>query len=182
MTNFFVSKQSNWLIATWAACEAIFWFVIPEFLLFLIVFMKVKHKTQLVTYDIVGTVIGTCIGLYISMSSQTMVHIPYIFPKMLESVHGWYQSMGIFGLINQPFSGVPYKVFVSEAHSYDFNLFIFILFAVLVRLSRYVIAYGVLLAIYPFLHRFVFKYYALLFPLGIFFFTFMLMKVSQIYG
>jgi hypothetical protein len=29
MEKFFASKESNYLILAWAACEAVFWFIIP---------------------------------------------------------------------------------------------------------------------------------------------------------
>ena len=47
MERFFASRESNYLVLTWAALEALVWFIIPEFLLFLIIFMKVKHKFNL---------------------------------------------------------------------------------------------------------------------------------------
>ena len=62
MERFFASRESNYLVLVWAAAEALVWFIIPEFLLFLMIFMKVKHKINLLKFDIIGTVIGTIIG------------------------------------------------------------------------------------------------------------------------
>src|SRR4051812_45653935 len=62
---FFLSKESNWLVFCWAMSEALFWFVIPEFLLLLIVFMRIRRKRELLVYDVGGTVAGTIIAFFL---------------------------------------------------------------------------------------------------------------------
>src|SRR5262245_30085349 len=44
---FFTSKYANWLIFFWAMSEAIVWFVIPEFVLLLLIFMRIHRKREL---------------------------------------------------------------------------------------------------------------------------------------
>lgn len=182
MEKFFASRESNYLVLAWAVCEAVFWFIIPEFLLFLMIFMKVKHKINLLKYDIIGTLIGTVIGLWWHASQATLVRIPYVFEGMIDQTRLWYDQHGVLGLIFQPFSGVPYKVFTNLALDYHFFIPLFIVIAVVARISRYVIAYELTKALYPLLHRFVRRHYAVLFVLGIAIFTGLLMKVSYTYG
>ncbi len=181
MEKFFQSRESNAMVLIWAASEAIVWFVIPEFLLILIVFMKVHRKIQLVSYDIAGTVIGTCIALFLHMPQETLLKIPYIYEGMITKVDGWYTDYGILGLFFQPFSGVPYKVFTALAMDFHFSIILFIILAVIARMLRYVIIYELTKALYPYVHRFVRKHYAILFAAAIAIFTLLLMKVSHAY-
>ena len=182
MERFFASRESNYLILCWAAFEAVIWFIIPEFLLFLMIFMKVRHKINLLKYDIIGTFIGTAIGLWWHASDVTLEHIPYVFQGMIDQTRLWYEQHGVWALIYQPFSGVPYKVFTNMAPDYHFFIPLFLLIAVVARISRYFIAYELTKALYPLLHKFVRKHYAILFVVGIAIFTALLLKVSVTYG
>lgn len=181
MVLFFQSRPSNWLVFFWALGEAVVWFIIPEFLLFLLFFMRIKRKRQLLVYDIAGTAVGTVIGLLVHMSDKTLLSVPYIFPGMIAQVREWYDTMGIWALINQPFSGVPYKVFIAEVHDFAIPIILFIVLAVIIRLLRYLFIYMVLQLIYPAVTLFVRRNYAWLFVTGIAVFTLMLMRVSDIY-
>lgn len=182
MERFFESPSLNWLVLFWALAEALVWFVIPEFLLFLIVFMKVRHRANLLFYDIIGTIAGTLIGLAIHLPRDVMIHIPYVYDGMFTQTHGWFSTMGIWGLLNQPFSGVPYKVFLNMAPQFGFNVFLFILLALSLRVGRYAIFYGMFWLGYPALHRFVYRHYLILLVSAIIIFSLLLMKVSILYG
>jgi hypothetical protein len=182
MEQFFTSRESDYLVLAWAALEALVWFIIPEFLLILIVFMKVHRKVNLVKFDIIGTAIGTFVGLGWVMPEQVLLQVPYIYPKMLEQVHKWYEQHGVWGLAFQPFSGVPYKVFIEQASSHHFFVVTFLAIAVVARISRYVIAYQLTIGLYPLAHRFVRKHYAILFAFASAIFTALLLRVTQIYG
>jgi hypothetical protein len=182
MERFMTSRESNYLIMVWAMGEALVWFVIPEFLLILVVFMKVHRKFDLVKYDVIGTVIGTIIGFMIHLQNDTFLRVPFVYQRMLDQTHMWFDQYGIWGLLNQPFSGVPYKVFIHVAHEYHFFILFFLIIAVGARIFRYVIVYEATKALYPFCHTFVRKHYAILFVFAIAIFTALLMRVSQIYG
>lgn len=182
MEKFFHSTESNVLIAIWAFAESIIWFVIPEFLLILMMFMKVRRKIQLVIYDVIGTVIGTIVAILIHLPEHTLLKIPYIYKKMIIDVHHWYTEHGIFGIFFQPFSGVPYKVFNALALDYNFFIPLFIILAIVARMVRYIVVYELTKAFYPFFHKFVKKHYAILFVFAIAIFTFLLMRVSNTYS
>lgn len=181
MEKFFLSKESNFLVMTWAAAEAIAWFVIPEFLLVLVIFMKVRRKMELVVYDIIGTAIGTVVAVWLHFSNTTLLSLPYIYQTMLTNVEEWYTQYGVLGIFFQPFSGVPYKVFNALALDHAFFIPLFIILAIVARMIRYLIVYEVTKAIYPFLHHFVRKHYLILFIFATFVFTVLLMKVSLLY-
>jgi len=182
MEKFFMSPESNALVFCWAAAEAFIWFIIPEFLLILVIFMKVDRKFELIKYDILGTVTGTLIALTWYIPNSTFLRLPYVRPKMLQQVHIWYQHHGVLGLAFQPFSGVPYKVFTHVAWQFHFFLLTFIFVAIAARIVRYVIAYEIAKALYPALHPFVRKHYAILFVGAVAIFTLLLMHVVRMYS
>ncbi len=179
---FVTSRSMNYLAFAWALGEALVWFVIPEFLLLLVVFMRRAKKVQLLIYDVLGTLAGTVIALFVHLPMAQLVKLPYIQPNMVHQVEQWYDQFGMFGLVLQPFSGVPYKVFTSVGAGYSFFLPAFLLLAVMVRISRYVIFYTMFTTIYPVLHRFVYRHYAGLFVGASFVFSLMLLKVYSLYG
>ena len=182
MENFFSSRYANWLVFFWAAGEALAWFIIPEFLLLLLVFMRIRRKRELLYYDIYGTTAGTLAAYLIHLSPAAVAKLPYIQPSMVKQVQVWYDSHGILGMIFQPFSGVPYKVFTYLAADYHLFLPAFLIFAVLVRISRYYIAYIILSSIYPYLHKYVYRNYLRLLIAATFIFSLMLYKVYHAYG
>ncbi|HSW37779.1 MAG TPA: hypothetical protein VLG37_05450 [Candidatus Saccharimonadales bacterium] len=177
LEKFFLSKQANYLVFFWALGEALVWFVIPEFLLLLVVFMRIRRKKELLVYDVAGTVTGTVLAFIVSVPDRFIYSLPYIQERMISLTHSWYDRLGVWGLLYQPFSGVPYKVFTLMAHQYHFFLPYFIVVAVLVRMSRYFVAYGLFAAIYPGLHRRVRSNYVWLFLIATFIFSALLLKV-----
>lgn len=179
---FFSSKQANYLVFLWAASEAIIWFVIPEFLLLLIIFLRIKKKIELLIYDILGTAAGTTLALILHLSRNGILKIPYIQENMVRQVEVWYQHMGIFGLIFQPFSGIPYKVFTLTANEFSFFIPFFLIFGILVRISRYYIFYLIFSGTYPLLHRLVYRNYLPLVFISCFIFSLLLLKVYNLYG
>lgn len=182
MERFFISPESNALIFCWAAAEALVWYIIPEFLLFLVIFMKIHRKFDLVKYDLLGTIAGTFIAVWWRLPDHIFQHLPFIRPKMLTQVDHWYDAHGVFGLAHQPFSGVPYKVFAHELSHYHFFILWFILVAIAARMIRYLVVYEATKALYPLLHRFVRRHYAVLFVVACLVFTLLLVRVVQIYS
>lgn len=178
---FFSSKYANWLVFFWAMGEALIWFVIPEFLLILLIFMRIRRKRELLFYDIYGTIAGTLVAFAIHLPERLIDNLPYIQPKMVLQVREWFDASGIFGLMYQPFSGVPYKVFTHLANDYHFFIIGFVVIAVLVRISRYYLIYLLLSGVYPVFHKYVYKNYIRLFLGATFVFSVMLLKVYTSY-
>lgn len=179
---FFSSKQANYLVFFWSFGEAVAWFVIPEFLLLLIVFMRIRNRVQLLMFDIYGTIAGVIVALLINLPNGKLLKLPYVQENMLQQVQAWYSSSGIFGLIHQPFSGVPFKVFNHLAIDYHLNIFLYITFAVIVRIGRYGIFYLIFQGVYSVLHKFVYKNYVRLFVIATLIFAVLLYKVYLSFG
>lgn len=182
MEKFFLSMESNVMVLLWAAGEAIAWFVIPEFLLVLLIFMKIKRKRELVKYDVAGTVLGTLIALIMHLPNEVLLKMPYVYQGMITQVGTWFDANGVLGILYQPFSGVPFKIFNALALDYGFFIPLYIVLAVSARILRYIVTYEVMKAIYPFIHKFVRRHYAILFAVAIAVFTMLLMQISKAYN
>ena len=178
---FFASKQANYLVFFWAMGEALVWFVIPEFLLLLIIFMRIKRKRELLYYNIFGTIAGTVLAFSINLPAHLIEKLPYIQPAMTQQVAAWFEKSGIFALIHQPFSGIPYKVFAYLAPNYHILIILFIITAIVVSVARYLIVYLVLNLIYPLLHRYVYRNYVYLFLVVVFIFSLLFIRIYNSY-
>ncbi len=182
LEEFLKSRQADFLIFSWAAAEAVVWYVIPEFLLFLIIFLRIPNKKRLLIYDFLGTMFGTAVGFFVVKSfSFNHENLPFLTQSMIDQVVVWYQQLGIWGLSFQPFSGVPYKVFVMEAVGAGLPFVQFVFFGVVVRLFRYYIFFALLDGLYGFFHKVVYKNYWRLFFLACFVFSVLLNAVYASY-
>lgn len=178
---FFQSKQANYLVFFWAMGGALFWFIIPEFLLLLIIFMRIKRKHELVIYNIFGTIAGTVLAFAINLPAYLIEKLPFVQPAMTEQVAAWFEKSGIFALIHQPFSGIPYKVFAYLAPNYHILIIVFIIAAIVVSVTRYFIVYFVLSMLFPLMHRYVFRNYIYLFLVAVFIFSLLFFRVYNSY-
>lgn len=178
---FFASKQANYLVFFWAMAEALFWFIIPEFLLLLIIFMRIKRRRELLYYNIFGTIAGTVLAFSINLPAHLIEKLPYIQPAMTGQVAAWFDKSGIFALIHQPFSGIPYKVFAYLAPNYHILIIVFIITAIVVSVARYFVVYVVLNLLYPLLHRYVYRNYVYLFLVAVFIFSLLFLRIYNSY-
>ncbi len=178
---FFGSKQANYLVFFWAMAGALAWYIIPEFLLLLVIFMRIKRKRELLYYNIFGTIAGTVLAFAINLPAHLIEKLPYIQPAMVQQCTAWFDKSGIFALLHMPFSGVPYKVFVYLAPNYHILIIVFIIMAILVSLARYFAVYIVLCLIYPLLHRYVYRNYVYLFLIIVFIFSILFIRIYNSY-
>ncbi len=178
---FFSSRQMDWLVFSWAAAEAVIWFIIPEFFLFLIIFMRLRQRTDLLRWDFGGTIVGTSVAYFIS-SHIPVTSLPYITSAMVAQVDSWYSQFGVGAVTFQPFIGIPYKVFTHLAAQHHIGLFSLIAIGTIVRMARYIIIYCVLSALYPFLHRLAHRNYLGVYIASCCVFTFLLLKTVDLYG
>lgn len=179
--DFFSSRQMDWLVFSWAAAEAVAWFIIPEFFLLLIIFMRLKQRINLLRWDFGGTIVGTVIAYYIS-SYLPIGTLPYITSAMVAQVDLWYSELGVWAVAYQPFIGIPYKVFTHLAAEHHISLFFLVVIGTIVRMARYVIIYCILSALYPFLHRYAHRNYLGVYIASCCVFTFLLLKTVNLYG
>lgn len=90
-------------------------------------------------------------------------------------------SVGCLGVILSTIFRCAVQGLNHQALDFGFFIPLFIIVAVVARMTRYFVAYEITKAIYPFIHKFVRKHYAILFVVAVFVFTLLLMRVSQAY-
>ncbi|MDO4773978.1 MAG: hypothetical protein Q4A37_02530 [Candidatus Saccharibacteria bacterium] len=181
MEAFFHAPEAKLLIIAWVFAESLFWFVAPEFLLVFMLFLPKKRGTKIILYDFIGILAGTVVGLLLPLSISFINHTPYVYPGMLTSVSEWYQSYGIFGLLFQPFSGIPYKVFIAEAVTIGLPFVSFIVVAVAIRMTRYAVFFFTFQFIRRFTHTFIGRHFFVYTIIVLVVFSISLLKVALIY-
>jgi len=179
--DFFGSRQMDVLVFVWAMLEASVWFIIPEFLLFLIIFMRIRQRAELLLWDLEGTIAGTILSYFI-LAHIHLTQVPYIVPGMLAQVSFWYEKLGATALFLQPFSGIPYKVFTGLASAGGISLLKLVLLGALVRIARYAVIYIIFMGLYPLFHRIAYKRYVAVFLVACGIFSFFLLKIVSEYG
>lgn len=179
---FLTSKHANYLVFFWALGEALVWFVIPEFLLLLMVFMRIRKRFELLTYDIYGTVVGIIIAVSLNISDASLLKMPYVKENMVLQVQSWFESLGVWGLLYQPFSGVPFKVFNHSMQDYGFPLIAYILIALIVRAGRYALFYFIFNGMYAKIHNSVRDNYVRLWVVATTIFAVLLYEVYTSFG
>ncbi len=179
---FLSSKYADYLIFFWAFSEALYWFVIPEFLLLLIIFLRIKKRPKMILYDIYGTIVGILFAFAVNLQSSSVSKLPFVQLNMVEQVHIWFSNIGEWALLYQPFSGVPFKVFNHTAHDFHLNLFFYIFVAIIARIGRYVLLYLFLTNMYKYFHKFVYNHYVKLLLVSTFIFGFLLVKTYLSFG
>ena len=137
MEEFFWSPFASIMVAVWVFAESIFWFVAPEFLLVFMLFLPKKRSAKLILYDFCGIFAGTVFGLVLPISMDFVKTTPYVYNGMIFAVENWLREFGSFGLIFQPTSGIPYKIFIAESAAAGIPFLSFLLVAMIIRMARY---------------------------------------------
>jgi hypothetical protein len=108
------------LLFVWATAEAFAWPVVPDAALAVVAFMA----PQLALPALGAVVMGTTLGGAIAISAWrrgVRWPLPMATDSMRTRVHRWLDN-GPVGLIYQPLTAVPYKVFVVDAAWRDFSV------------------------------------------------------------
>jgi membrane protein YqaA with SNARE-associated domain len=148
--NFCESNGLVLLVAVWAALEATVWFIIPEFALLITIFLRrVSAKMPILWADLAGSAVGASIAYVVGALAGPgwIVHVPYVTGAMLQQATTWMDCLGTWGLIFQPYSGVPFKVFGVAASSAGVGFLAFLGFGLTVRLQRYILVLGLFVAL-----------------------------------
>lgn len=180
--SFFNHRQTNYLFFFWAMAEALFWFIIPELLLLSVIFMRTRRRRDLLIYDIFGTIAGTILAFVINLPTHLIEKLPYVQSAMVQQCIEWFEKSGIFALMYQPFSGVPYKVFAYLGPNLHILIVFFIIAAVAVRIARYAVVYLLANKLYSVFHSFVYHYYVPLFLFAVFIYSLSLLQVYNAFS
>ena len=181
MEEYFWSPCASVMVAIWVFAESIFWFVAPEFLLVFMLFLPKKRSAKLILYDFYGILAGTIFGLILPISMDFVRKTPYVYGSMISAVENWLREFGPFGLIFQPTSGIPYKIFIAESAAAGIPFFSFLIVAMIIRMARYATFFYSFQFLRRFFAKLISKHYAIYTIFVLVIFSILLLRVAWIY-
>lgn len=122
----------------WGFLEGFLWPIIPEFVLVPLAFVAPRRGVALVGSTLAGSVCGGILAYVLSLTvaGPWMLERAWLVTDpMRDAAASWLEQSGALGLLHQPLSGVPYKVFGLQAGSH-MDPFSFVVVSTLVRGGR----------------------------------------------
>jgi 1-acyl-sn-glycerol-3-phosphate acyltransferase len=140
--DFAESPAAPRLCFLWGFFEGFVWSIIPEFVLVPLVFVAPRRARVLVASTLAGSVCGGVLAYALSLTFAG----PFLLERawlvtdpMRDATASWLESSGALGLLHQPLSGVPYKVFGLQAGPH-MDPFSFVVVSAVVRGGRMAVA------------------------------------------
>lgn len=110
------SRAALWLVFIWSIAEAMWWPVIPDFLVAPLALAAPGRFLVLAAAATGGSVLGGVVAFHLgSVGDWFAANAPLLTPRMHEQAATWMEASGAGGLLQQPLSGIPYKVFGLQA-------------------------------------------------------------------
>ncbi len=122
------------IIFVWAFAEAFMWPLIPDSALMALAFAAPAAIWRLWAMCTAGSIAGGMTGVLLGRIGVSWP-LPLVTDRMRETTSGWMVD-GASSLIHQPFSGVPYKAFVSTAGRVDVDVVDWALWTAITRGGR----------------------------------------------
>jgi 1-acyl-sn-glycerol-3-phosphate acyltransferase len=112
------SRSALFLVGIWGFTEAIAWPIIPDFIL-LPLALAVPAKWLAFTVVAVGGSVSGGIVSYLlgatALGRDLLDAAPLVTDSMTEAARSALEGSGALGLMSQPLSGIPYKVFAYQS-------------------------------------------------------------------
>ena len=120
----------------WGWCEALFFPIVPDLYLAPLAMAAPRRTVPLVLSATAGSVLGGAVAhsLGPGWSSPLLAGAPLVTPRMIASAEMWLDDLGPRGLLRQPLSGIPYKVFALSSR--DLGSVPFVGYSLLARGAR----------------------------------------------
>jgi 1-acyl-sn-glycerol-3-phosphate acyltransferase len=102
----------------WAVAEAVLWPLMPEAVLVPLGVAVPAEWWRLALASMLGSSIGGAAGHALGRrggSAWLLGHLPLVRPAMVGAADRWLAEEGARGVLHQPLSGVPFKVFALRA-------------------------------------------------------------------
>jgi membrane protein YqaA with SNARE-associated domain len=123
----------------WAVAEAVVWPLMPEAVLVPLAAARPRGWWQLAMAAELGSALGGAGSYAIGCTPRTgwwLAHLPLVRPAMVDAARDWLREEGGGGVLHQPLSGVPVKVFALVAASSGVRLPTFLVWATIARGAR----------------------------------------------
>lgn len=153
------SSRSGLILAlAWGAAEALWWPIVPDFFVAATSPAAPSRWWKLALHASAGSVAGGAIGYFLGVPIESA---PLVTPGMIDQAQVWLAT-GPWGILRQPLSGIPYKVFVFIARNDHLDFMTFMTASIVARSLRIFAAgaFGGLCGRIAGTHRFV-RYYDL---------------------
>lgn len=123
----------------WGMAEALFWPIIPDYFGVAVIPASPQRWWTVALWLTTGSIAGGIVGYWFSRlrgTASPLESMPLVTPTMIDRAGGWLSDSGALGIFRQPFSGVPYKVFVYLGGSTRLPFGRFVLVSALARGAR----------------------------------------------
>lgn len=123
----------------WGLGEALIWPVIPDYYVFAVVPTTPARWWRVALFTSAGSVIGGAIGFWWAFARRStwpMDFAPLVTEAMIDQAGSWLAGSGPLGILYQPLSGIPYKVFVYLAGAGRLSFSAFLLASIVARSLR----------------------------------------------
>lgn len=129
----FAESGTGVLVAfLWGLCEAVFWPLLPELLLAVLIKASPRSGLRLALAAVLGSLVGVA-GSWTLARHGLAVLQPLTTPLIRAHVTDSLATNGVAGILGQAFSGIPIKVYASGAGSAGLPLAPVLLAALAVR-------------------------------------------------
>lgn len=110
------SRAALWLLFGWSFAEAMWWPIIPDFLVAPLALAAPGRWIVLAVAATGGSVLGGVAAFHLGSVGEWLASsAPLLTPRMHEQAATWMSDAGAGALLQQPLSGIPYKVFALQA-------------------------------------------------------------------
>jgi 1-acyl-sn-glycerol-3-phosphate acyltransferase len=143
------SNRTGLILALgWGVAEALWWPIVPDFLLLALVPLVPRRWWKLAAAASAGSVVGGAFGYALGGTispNDLLGAAPLITERMAQTARDWLVDFGPPAILRQPLSGIPYKVFVFTGRDIGVDFSGFLLFSAIARSMR-IFATGIVAA------------------------------------
>lgn len=117
------SRHALRLVFAWAIAEALWWPLIPDFLVAPLALAAPTRWLVFAAAATAGSAVGGAVAFHLGgMGEWLPSHAPLLTPRMHEQAVVWMTEGGAGALLKQPLSGIPYKVFAWNSSDLGLDL------------------------------------------------------------
>ncbi|HEX2050376.1 MAG TPA: hypothetical protein VHJ34_07035 [Actinomycetota bacterium] len=126
----------RWVACAWAVAEAVVWPIVPDVVVAALAGAAPRRAPALALWATAGSVAGGMAAYALGAAgpgAQLLAHAPLVTERMVDHAGAWLATEGAVGLVHQPLTGVPFKVFGLQAAGAGVGFLPFVAFAAVVR-------------------------------------------------
>lgn len=128
------ARAALWLVFAWAVAEALWWPLIPDFLVAPLALAVPARWFLLTAVATAGSVLGGVVAFQVGGTGEWFAsNALLVTPRMNAQAMMWMTEAGAGALLKQPLSGIPYKVFALRSSDAGLGLGAFVAMSLVAR-------------------------------------------------